>query len=202
MNKICKTVISQKGKVKLNVHSFLLVKECSVENTYYWSCEKKRSENCSDCAVTIFSNETHDLLAQIIQNNIASVDENLVSNMPSNDALHIRIKHIRSSEMPPQSQTLDEVNVPLLFQYTLKEELFLIRDSQVGLGQLYTIHAPVGLSENSQIFSLIYALMSTKSEELYMQLFQDLNNFVTENEFILRMLKIITNFEIAAINAS
>ncbi|CAG8690203.1 14886_t:CDS:1, partial [Cetraspora pellucida] len=169
MNEICKTVTSQKGKVKLNVHSFLLVKEHSVENTYYWSCEKKRSENCLGCAVTIFSNgshflkktakhehspqasssevavivecikrqarETHDSPAQIIQNNIASVDKNLVSNMPSKDALRMRIKRIRSSEMPPQPQTLDEVNVPLPFQYTLKEELFLISDSQVELGQ-------------------------------------------------------------------
>ncbi|CAG8771745.1 16463_t:CDS:1, partial [Racocetra persica] len=48
-------------------------------------------------------------------------------------AFHIRIKYIRASKMPPQPQTLKEVNVLLLFQYTLKRELFLIRDSQVGL---------------------------------------------------------------------
>ncbi|CAG8784136.1 10129_t:CDS:2, partial [Cetraspora pellucida] len=77
-----------------------------------------------------------------------------------------------SSEMPPQPQTLDEVDILLPFQYTLKGELFLIRDLQVGL------------------------------EELYMQLFQDLNDFAAENEFILKLLKIITDFKIATINAS
>ncbi|CAG8809705.1 13872_t:CDS:2, partial [Dentiscutata erythropus] len=141
INEIFKTVTSQKGKVKLKVHGFLLVKERSVENTYYWSCEKKRSKNCpghehehspqassSKVAVIVErikrqARKTHDSPAQIIQNNIASVDENLVSNIPSKDALHMRIKHIRSSEMPPQPQTLDEVDVLLPFQYTLKEEL-------------------------------------------------------------------------------
>ncbi|CAG8836736.1 15411_t:CDS:1, partial [Gigaspora margarita] len=67
--------------------------------------------------------------------------------------------------------------------------------------QLYTIHAPVGTSKNSQIFPLIYALMSSKSAELYTQLFQDLNDIAAENEFTLRPSTIITDFEIAAINA-
>ncbi|CAG8713907.1 28440_t:CDS:2, partial [Dentiscutata erythropus] len=164
MNEICKTVTSQKGKVKLNIYGFLFVKECVVKNTYYWSCKKKKSENCPGHAVTIFSNssyflkktakheyspqasssevaiivehikqqarETQNSLAQIIQNNTAAVDKNLVSYMPSKDALCMRIKHIRGSEMPPQPQTLDEVDVLLPFQSTLKRELFYIRDSQ------------------------------------------------------------------------
>lgn len=56
--------------------------------------------------------------------------------MASKEALRMRIKRIRRSERPPQPQTLDEVDVPLPFQYTLKGELFLIRDSQVGLGRV------------------------------------------------------------------
>ncbi|CAG8855224.1 23725_t:CDS:2, partial [Gigaspora margarita] len=147
--------------------------------------------------------ETHDSPAQIIQNNTVVVNKNLVSNMLSKEALQIRIKHIRRSEMPPQTQTFDEVDVPLPFQYTLKGELFLIRDSQVGLGRvlIYNVCLKHLFGENSQIFPLVYALMSSKSAELYTQLFQDLNDFVAENEFTLRPLAIITDFEIAAINA-
>lgn len=59
MNEICETVTSQKGKVKLNVHGYLLVKERSVENTYYWCCEKKKSENCTGRAITVYSNGSH-----------------------------------------------------------------------------------------------------------------------------------------------
>ncbi|CAG8747672.1 13969_t:CDS:1, partial [Dentiscutata heterogama] len=66
----------------------------------------------------------------IIQNNIAAVNKNLISYMPSKDILYIKIKCIRGFEMPLQLQTLDKVDVSLPFQYTLKGELFFIRDLQ------------------------------------------------------------------------
>ena len=46
--------------------------------------------------------------------------------------------------------------------------------------QLYTIHGYVGGNENLQIMPFVYALMSSKSEEYYKKLFQDLINFSDE----------------------
>ncbi|CAB4402207.1 unnamed protein product [Rhizophagus irregularis] len=43
--------------------------------------------------------------------------------------------------------------------------------------QLYTIHGFVGRNENSWIMPLVYVLMSSKSEECYQALFQDLIDF-------------------------
>ena len=48
----------------------------------------------------------------------------------------------------------------------------------------------------------MYALMTSKSEEMYRQLFQSLNDFAEENNVELRLLTIITDFERAAIKAS
>ncbi len=68
--------------------------------------------------------------------------------------------------------------------------------------QLYTIHTPIGVKDNSKILPLVYALMTNKSEELYKQLFQDLIDFAKENDIELNPLTIITDFEQVAINAS
>ncbi|CAG8789009.1 4250_t:CDS:2, partial [Dentiscutata erythropus] len=68
--------------------------------------------------------------------------------------------------------------------------------------QIYTIHAPVGTNNNSQVFPLVYALMSGKSEELYTHLFQTLIDFAEDNDFQLESQTIITDFEQAAICAS
>ncbi|PKB95693.1 hypothetical protein RhiirA5_436233 [Rhizophagus irregularis] len=68
--------------------------------------------------------------------------------------------------------------------------------------QLYTIHNPVDIEKNSEILPLVYILMNEKSKELYQVLFQNLIKFAKENNISLRPSKILTNFEIAAINAS
>jgi hypothetical protein len=49
--------------------------------------------------------------------------------------------------------------------------------------QLYTIHAPVGAEDNSRILPLVYVLMTSKAEEVYKQLFKDLNDFANENDY-------------------
>lgn len=67
--------------------------------------------------------------------------------------------------------------------------------------QLYTVHAPVGY-ENSRILPLIFALMTKKSEENYKILFQNVTDFAEENDIILKPETIITDLELAAINAS
>jgi len=43
--------------------------------------------------------------------------------------------------------------------------------------QLYTIHGRIGGDENSRIMLLVYTLMSSKSEDCYKTLFQDLLDF-------------------------
>ena len=67
--------------------------------------------------------------------------------------------------------------------------------------QLYTIHGRVGMGENSRIMPLVYALMSCKSEECYKTLFQDLIDFGDEENIDLQPQFVLTDFEIAAINA-
>ena len=67
--------------------------------------------------------------------------------------------------------------------------------------QLYTIQGYVGGSENSRILPLVYILMSSKSEECYQRLFQDLIDFSEEQGIDLQPQYVLTDFEIAAINA-
>jgi hypothetical protein len=67
--------------------------------------------------------------------------------------------------------------------------------------QLYTIHAPVG-GENSRILPLVYSLITSKSEEIYKSLFEELVDFAAENGLTLRPSIILTDFELASINAS
>lgn len=66
--------------------------------------------------------------------------------------------------------------------------------------QLYTIHAPVG-GTNQKIVPLLYALMTAKSEELYKRLFQELNEMANREDIELKPDFVITDFEMAAINA-
>src|SRR6266542_5828495 len=67
--------------------------------------------------------------------------------------------------------------------------------------QLYTIHTLIG-GKNSRILPLIYSLITSKSEEIYKNLFEELIDFVIENDFTLQPSIILTDFELALINAS
>ncbi len=67
--------------------------------------------------------------------------------------------------------------------------------------QLYTIHAPVG-GENSRILPLVFSLITSKSEEIYKNLFEELIDFAAENDLTLQPSIILTDFELASINAS
>ncbi|CAF4771991.1 unnamed protein product [Rotaria sp. Silwood2] len=59
--------------------------------------------------------------------------------------------------------------------------------------QLYSIHAPAGGNVNFRIVSLVYALMTVKSEELYEKLFQELNEMAEEHELKLKPDFILTD---------
>ncbi|CAB4480039.1 unnamed protein product [Rhizophagus irregularis] len=67
--------------------------------------------------------------------------------------------------------------------------------------QLYTIHAPVG-STNSRILPLIYALITSKTEQIYRCLFEEIVDFAAEHNIILQPSTILTDFEQASIYAS
>ena len=67
--------------------------------------------------------------------------------------------------------------------------------------QMYTIHAPVGHG-NRRVFPLMYAFMTGKSEVLYKRLFQDLTDIADENEIDLNPQSIISDLELAVINAA
>ncbi len=67
--------------------------------------------------------------------------------------------------------------------------------------QLYTIHAPINNRNDSKIVPLLYALMSSKSEELYRRLFKELNELANQLNFILQPDFVLTDFGKGAMNA-
>lgn len=69
------------------------------------------------------------------------------------------------------------------------------------LYQLYSIHASVGSKNNSQICPLVFALMNKKSQQAYELLFNGLIEICDEIEIVLDPGIIITDFELAAMNA-
>ncbi|CAG8559248.1 10972_t:CDS:2 [Dentiscutata heterogama] len=270
MNEICEIVTSQKGKDKLNIHGYLLIKEQNRKNTYYWCCEERKSGNCKGRAVTVFDNGQHylkkfkkhnhsprtgrkdvvklisnikqqakntrDKPSQIIQNNLANVSEGIIPYIPSYEALRSTIKRARRTESTLEPKSLDEIDIPTSLCFTLSGDLFFLKNAIVDqegyllfstiknirylsqatfwlmdgtfkivpklFYQLYTIHAPVGATSNCRILPLVYVLMTNKNEELYQQLFQDLNEIAEENNIALSPSIIITDFERASINAS
>ena len=72
--------------------------------------------------------ETRDRPVQIIQNNIVNLSEKITPYMPSQNALRMRIKHIRRAEMPPEPQNINEIDIPTSLKTTLNGNLFLIKD--------------------------------------------------------------------------
>ncbi|CAG8803227.1 18246_t:CDS:2 [Dentiscutata erythropus] len=153
MAEICELVVSQKGNPKLVVNGYLIVKKKVIGNTYYWCCEKRKSECCKGQAITTFSNNLHYLkkfikhknhapeasssdIAKVIANNIATIPLNLSSYMPTHEALRMRIKWIRSAKTLPQPQTLEEINIPALLCLTLNRELFLIKDLEINQNKI------------------------------------------------------------------
>lgn len=67
--------------------------------------------------------------------------------------------------------------------------------------QLYTIHGQVGNQDNKRMVPLIYALMSSKTEELYRIFFDKLINNCNQNSLSLSPRYILTDSEIAVRNA-
>ena len=175
---------SQRGNDKIKVYGYLLVKERVLKNTYYWCCEKRKSDKCKGRAITIFYDgshylqkhskhihapqassgnvakaiacikqqalETRDQPMQIIQSNIINVSEETASNLPSQNALRMKIKRIRRTEIPPQPKTLDEINVPVALCYTLSGSLFLIKDAKINQERILLFTTTTNIQHLSQ----------------------------------------------------
>lgn len=67
--------------------------------------------------------------------------------------------------------------------------------------QLYSIHGFVGTGENKSIMPLVFALMTSKSQECYSALFQEIIDFAANNDIELNPVRVLTDFEQAPINA-
>jgi hypothetical protein len=67
--------------------------------------------------------------------------------------------------------------------------------------QLYTIHAPSGRQNNYRIIPFAYALMTSKSEMMYRELFKEMNELATNLNVELHPDFILTDFELASMNA-
>jgi hypothetical protein len=266
---ICEIVPSHKGKIKLNVDGYLMVKNTNRGDLYYWCCEYRKAKNCNGFANTVLiggqhhlrstkehnhapdatralvetasaeikkrARETDSAPAAIIRDVKNSMPEGSQSSLPTRQALSQVVKRVRKQDMPSQPTNLENIDVPLNLR-TVGNENFLARDSFFNnerillfttvsnlehlkvaqywimdgtfkivptiFRQLYSIHAPVGTGENAKVLPLVYALMSSKSEEIYTRMFQELNDYANDNNIILNPKFIITDFEKASINAS
>lgn len=92
------------------------------------------------------------------------------------------------------------------FQY-LQEAEYWIMDGTFKtvprlFQQMYTIHALVGRGDNARVLPMIYALMTSKSEECYNELFHEVITLSEEANQVLSPPLILTDFEKAAINAT
>ncbi|CAI2179572.1 4874_t:CDS:2 [Funneliformis geosporum] len=124
-NKICEIVTSQKGHNKINVRSYLMVKEKDQNDIYYWCCEKRKSENCKATNGNVVNavahikkqaKETRKSLVQIIQSNITIISEEVATYMSTQNAL---CASVRKAKMLPEPQSLDGIDIQDSLQYIL-----------------------------------------------------------------------------------
>jgi hypothetical protein len=72
--------------------------------------------------------ETREKPTLIIQNNMINISEEVHPYMPSHNALRKKIIRVRKIEIPPEPQSIAEVNIPDSLCMTLNGEFFLVRD--------------------------------------------------------------------------
>ncbi|CAG8793370.1 1375_t:CDS:1, partial [Dentiscutata erythropus] len=76
--------------------------------------------------------ETRDKPSKIIQENIINIPEAIRPYLPSTNACHRKIQHVRHTGLPPQPQNIAKFDVPNNLQNTLNDKLFLVNDQLVG----------------------------------------------------------------------
>jgi hypothetical protein len=141
--------------------------------------------------------------AQIIQSIYVSMDINNAQSMPSKDAVRRQnvmseptsldslnipeeLKHTLNGELFLINESEIENDKILLFttlsnlrklelaKYWIMDKTF--KTIPTIFHQLYSIHAPVGHGTNLRILPLVFALLSSKSKECYIRMFQDLQD--------------------------
>ena len=268
---VCSLIYSIRDQPKLAVRGYLFVKNKSKNDTYYWNCELKKSNNCKGTAVTVLEGEehvlkkfsehghtpdatrvdvvqslntvketaihTHDNPVQIIQDVMTNMPQDSSYCMPNKEAMRKLINRTRNKNIPAQPQSLQGIDVPthlcrtlngsqqfLAKEIELDEEYMMIfcttanlqylQDAKFWLmdgtfrtvptlfQQLYTIHVPVGGEANSRILPMVYVLMTSRSEEMYKRLFEELIELADQAGYDLSPSIVITDFEQAVINAT
>ncbi|CAG8793702.1 30597_t:CDS:1, partial [Gigaspora margarita] len=95
---ICEVVPSIRGRDKINVYGFLMYKDKSRRNTFYWYCEKKDILSCNGRAVTRLINNQHYLRHMSDHNHGASASRSEVARVIG----RIREQACQTSESPAQ----------------------------------------------------------------------------------------------------
>ena len=69
----------------------------------------------------------------------------------------MKIKQVRKATMPSEPQSLEEINIPNSFHYTLNGELFLVKNIEIGSEciLLFTTKANVQHLSQSPDFSIM-----------------------------------------------
>ncbi|CAG8462550.1 11507_t:CDS:2 [Dentiscutata heterogama] len=213
MEKICEIVPSQKGINKINICDYLLKFNDHNHAPQASSAEVARSIAFIRDRVY----KTNDQLAQIIQKPSLISQRKSILILSHNAFLDdIDIPDSLSSTSSREDFLVKDsvIEDERILLFTTKANIQHLSRSSYWMmdstfktiltifRQLYTIHAPIKVGKDSRVLPLVYALMTKKSKELYRALFQDLIKFAKENNILLRPTIILTNFELAAINAS
>ncbi|CAG8849300.1 6187_t:CDS:2, partial [Gigaspora margarita] len=249
-------------KPKIIARGYLLVKNKSRDEKYYWCCKYKNTRSYHRRAITVlegqehvlkkFNNHNHapvaahvnivqvlnslkekasttlDYPAQIIQNTVTEMLQNSYSYMSNTNALRKQINYIRKKHLPPQPLSLQAINVSINLCQTINDieygeekimifctiqNLWRLQNASYWImdgtfktipnlfQQLYTIHALVGKGKNALIFPLVYVLIINKLEEGYLHLFQELIELGKGSGYSLDLPIVLSNFELATINA-
>ncbi|CAB4474192.1 unnamed protein product [Rhizophagus irregularis] len=136
---ICDLVNSTQRNPKIIVHGYLLVKDKYRENEEHVlvkSTDHNHAPEASRVDVVKTLNEIKDTAAsqtrvkpaQIIQDSIVNMPQASYSYMPNKEALRRQISRVRADNMPPQPQTLQDIDVPINLRVTINGEQFLTRD--------------------------------------------------------------------------
>ncbi|CAB4377451.1 unnamed protein product [Rhizophagus irregularis] len=147
--------------------------------------------------------------AQIIQDSIVNMPQASYSYMPNKEALRRQISRVRADNMPPQPQTLQDIDVPINLRVTINGEQFLTRDITFDEEKIM-IFCPASNLEylqkaNYWIMDGTFKTVPTLFQQMYTihALVGGNNNsqFGEENDQILIPPVIISDFEQASINA-
>src|ERR1044072_1742871 len=63
---------------------------------------------------------------------MASSSQEICSYLPSHDALHQTVKRVRCTNLPAESQSLEDLTIPENMRITLSGSTFLVRNLNIG----------------------------------------------------------------------